>query len=204
MKLLRLCIDLNVWVGAFIADAKGVSGTASQAVVGAVKDGHAAVGPVQLVVSHAMLTRLHDVMRRRGASPRTAGRYVALIESFARLGPSGEHAHVVLGGGVLPTADARMPHYDPYDPATAPAPPDREDGRVLDAATAGRADALVTANFRDFAHPSDEIVVAGRVAVKKLAQGPLIVLRPQEMATWLRTGASPVASMGGTLDPPHR
>jgi predicted nucleic acid-binding protein len=191
MRPLRLCVDLNVWIGAFIADAKGVGGTASQAVVEAVRDGRAAVGPVQLVVSHAMLTRLLDVLSRHGATERTASLFVAAIESFALLGPAGEAAHVVLGGGVLATRDARMTMYDPYDPAASPKPSDREDGRVLDAAVAGRADALVTANLKDFVEPGDEIVVPGRVAIKRLATGPLVCLRPQEMAAWLRTGRAP-------------
>ena len=131
--------------------AKKLRGTASQFIVDAVLDGRSGVGPIQLIVSHAMLSRLMDVLVRKGASLDSAAQFISLIDNISRLGPSSLFPHLVLGGGVIPTRDARAPIHDPYDPAALPPAYDPEDGRVIDAAIAGRADALVTANFRDFA-----------------------------------------------------
>ncbi|WP_349368968.1 PIN domain-containing protein [Salinarimonas sp.] len=191
MSAFRLCVDLNVWIGAFIADAQGKTGTASQSVVRAIQDGRAALGPLQLAISHAMLSRLHQVMTRHGVSLDEASRLVSLIHALALVGPAAEPPHLVLGGGVLPTRDARMRERDPYDATAASAPLDIEDGRVVDVAVAGRADALVTWNFADFTHGSDTVVIAGRVHVRETAAHRLTIIRTPEMAAWLRSGERP-------------
>ncbi len=183
----RLCIDLNVWVSNFLAIGKNLGGTASQAIVGAVQSGRSGVGPIQLVVSHAMLTRLLDVLTRKGATLDSATQFISLIESISRLGPSYEFPHVVLGGGFIPTADAKTPLHAPYD---------SEDGRVMDAAIAGRADALVTANFRDFTERHDSIITPGRVHVRHMANHDLTITQPKETALWLQSGKRPAPPSG--------
>lgn len=191
MSAFRLCVDLNVWIAAFIANARGKTGTASQTVVRAVQEGRAALGPLQLVISHAMLSRLHQVLTRQGVSLDEVSRFVSLIHALAVVGPAAEPPHLVLGGGVLPIRDARMRERDPYDAASVSASLDVEDGRVLDVAVAGRADALVTWNFDDFTERSDSIVIAGRVHVRETAAHRLTIVRTPEMATWLRSGERP-------------
>ncbi|GAB6845362.1 putative nucleic acid-binding protein [Methylorubrum rhodinum] len=187
----RLCVDLNVWIAHFLAEAKGARVSAARSVVQAVQEGRSGLGPVQLVVSHTMLSRLQDVLIRKGATPESSGRLIDLIASFARLGPAPEFPRMVLGGGVEPTRDARPPLHDPYDPAFLPKPTDTEDGRVIDTALAGRADALVTANFRDFAHHGDTVILRGRLHIRRTAEHDLVIVRPQEMAEWLRSGRRP-------------
>jgi len=140
----RLCIDLNVWVNNFLAIAKNLQGTASRSMVEAVQDGRPGVGPIQLVVSRTMLLRLLTVLLRKGATLDSATRFISLIENISRFGPCSEFPDVVLGGGFIPTRDAKMSVYDPYDHAGTPPPYDPEDGRVIDTAIAGRADALVS------------------------------------------------------------
>lgn len=157
----------------------------------AVQNGQAGIGPVQLVISHTMLSRLQDVLVRKGASLETSSRYIELIASFARLGPAAESPSIVLGGGSEPTRDGYAPGYDPYDPIFVPSPYDPEDGRVLDTAIAGRADALVTANFRDFLHHGDRILIEGRVHIRKTGKHDLHLIQPPEMAEWLRSGRPP-------------
>lgn len=187
----RLCIDLNVWISSYLAVAKTLRGTASQFIVDAVQEGRSGVGPIQLIVSHAMLSRLMDVLIRKGAGLDSAAQFISLIENISRLGPSCDFPHVVLGGGFLPTQDARMPAYDPRDPAAQPPANDPEDGRVIDTAVAGRANALVTANFRDFTERHDTIISPGRVHIRHMANHDLYIVQPKEMAEWLRTGNRP-------------
>jgi predicted nucleic acid-binding protein len=189
----RLCVDLNVWIAHFLAEATGARVSAARSIVQAVQEGRAGLGPVQLVVSHTMLTRLQDVLSRKGATRETSGRFVDLIASFARLGPAPEFPRMVLGGGVEPTRDARPALHDPYDPGFLPKRTDTEDGRVLDTAIAGRADALVTANFRDFTHHADAVILRGRIHVRRTAHHELVIVQPQEMAEWLRSGRLPTS-----------
>lgn len=188
MKAFRLCVDLNVWVSHFLARANSLSGTATRIIVEAVQDGRAGIGPVQLVVSHSMLYRLQDVLLRKGASLDTSTLLISQIAAFALLGPAQEFPGMVLGGGTEPTQDAKMPQFDPYDSGTVPDRLDAEDGRVLDAALAGDADALVTNNFRDFVHHQDIIVIRDRVHIRQAARKSLVILRPVEAALWLQTG----------------
>ena len=187
----RLCIDLNIWISNFLALARNLRGTASQAIVEAVQDGRSGVGPVQLVVSHAMLSRLLTVLVRKGATLDSAAQFISLIENISRLGPRGDFPHVVLGSGFIPTLDAKAPIYDPYDPTAVVPGYDPEDGRVMDTAIAGRADALATANFRDFVERHDTVVVAGRVHIRHTAGCDLYIIQPREMAAWLRSGRRP-------------
>jgi hypothetical protein len=187
----RLCIDLNVWVNNFLAIAKNLQGTASRSIVEAVQDGRSGVGPIQLVVSHTMLSRLLTVLLRKGATLDSATRLISLIENISRLGPCSEFPHVVLGGGFISTRDAKMSVYDPYDHTATPPPYDPEDGRVIDTAIAGRADALVTADFRDFVDQHDTIIARGCVHIRHTAVGDLYIVQPKEMVAWLRSGQRP-------------
>ena len=131
------------------------------------------------------------MLTRKGASLNSATQYISLIENISRLGPSYEFPHVVLGGGFISTRDARTPLYDPYDPAIKPLPYDAEDGRVIDTAIAGRADALATANFRDFIERHDTVIAPGRIHIRHTANHDLYIVQPREMAIWLQSGIRP-------------
>jgi len=191
---LRLCVDLNIWYAWYLAEANGRRNTTIQKIIEAIQDGRSVVGPIQLVISHTMLSRLADVLIRKGASPESAHRFSRLIANFAALGPSLEYPHVILGGGFEPTRDAVAHTYDPYDPDHMPARLDNEDGRVLDTAIGGHAHALVTNNFKDFLYHQDSIVEPDNIRIRRSAGGYLYVLRPAPMLEWLRTGITPKAS----------
>jgi hypothetical protein len=60
--VLNLCLNLNIWCAAFLADRKGSKGTASQTLVQIARSGRAGTMPVQLVISWGMLTRLRKVL----------------------------------------------------------------------------------------------------------------------------------------------
>ncbi len=130
--MLRLCLDLNVFVADLLAEAAGRPATAARRLVGAAAAGRCALGPIQLVVSLGMLDRFEDVLARKLAVDAAAGRERReLIAAFASLGPAGGPSLTLGGTGTMPLVDA-------------------EDDHVLD----GRADWLVTANLRDFAAAS--------------------------------------------------
>ncbi len=139
-----------------------------------------------------MLSRLLTVLLRKGASLNSATRFITLIEDISHLGPCREFPHVVLGGGFLPTRDAKKPIYDPYDHTAATPSYDPEDGQVIDTAIAGRVNALVTANFRDFVDQHDTIIASGRVHIRHTAMGDLYIVQPKEMAAWLQSGQRPI------------
>ena len=60
--MLRLCIDLNIWVAALLADRKGRSNTAAQYLVELVRSGVSPVGEVSLIISLGMLDELRSVI----------------------------------------------------------------------------------------------------------------------------------------------
>lgn len=188
---IRLCVDLNIWVKQFISEAMGRRGTIAHKIKDAVFDGRSGIGSIQLIISHTMLTRLQEVLIRKGASTGTAGAFIEDLANIALIGPAGEFPRIVLGGGVQPTNEARMPGYNPYDPGFVSPPYDPEDGRVLDTALSARADAIVTTNMKHFTHYTDDVVVRDRVHIRKAATGDIMILQPEEALAWLQSGVRP-------------
>jgi predicted nucleic acid-binding protein len=164
--LARICLDLNVWCAAYLADRGGRQGTASQTLVEAARSGRAADELLQLVVSWGMLERLKFVLvDQLHFDPSDASALVDAIAGYAHMGPS-----LTLGGvGVIPIQDT-------------------EDRHVLETAWAGRADVLVTANLKDFVQDDDELVLEGRTY--RLARGgrAMVLAHPFEATGWLRDG----------------
>lgn len=138
---LRVCLDLNVFVAAEIALAKGHRATTPLRLQQACREGR-----FDLVVSHAMLERLTAVLRRPplNLSVELATERVELIAELAALGNL-----LVVGGGVMPLRDV-------------------EDRGVLEAALAGRADYLATYNLDDFAAATEHDPETGFLRVRDL------------------------------------
>ncbi|MUG95989.1 PIN domain-containing protein [Scytonema sp. UIC 10036] len=168
--VLRLCLDLNIWCAALLADKKGRQNTASQCLVEIARQGNCVLSPVQLVISWGMLNRLHLVLERSFHIPQlVADGYIDTIRKYAELGPSGVGPHLTLGGTGLVTLR------------------DGEDAHVLEAAIAGRAKVLVTGNFKDFISNNDtQIVEMGRHAIHTTATHTLHIAHPEKMMNWLR------------------
>jgi predicted nucleic acid-binding protein len=168
---LRLCIDLNVWCAAFLSENAGRSNTASQLLATTAARGSAALGPVQLVISWAMLTRLEKVLvSNLGIATTDARAYVEHIARIATAAPGGSAPYLVLGGtGLVPLHD-------------------EEDAGVLETALAGRADVIATANFTDFLNYRTEVVKPGRIAIHRTTEHEVIIAHLAEAAAWIRTG----------------
>jgi predicted nucleic acid-binding protein len=168
--MLRLCLDLNIWVAALLADRKGRSNTSSQYLVEVARSGLSPVGASSLVISWGMLDELRSVIiEHLKLSPETAETYVSMIEAYAKLG-----AQLTLGGtGVIGLRDT-------------------EDAHVLETAVAGRADFLVTANFKDFIVERDtRIEIPDRHAIYYSSVHSLQIVHPYLMVEWLRIGSLP-------------
>ena len=160
---MRLCIDLNVWCAAILAERAGRVNTAAQTIVDAARipPGRA---PMQLVVSWGMLQRLDEVLERAlDFAPEYASALTDAIAGYAQFGPS-----LTLGGvGVLPI----------HDP---------EDRHVLETAWAGDAAVLVTADFTGFLGADAEVLIEGRLAILRRGAKALHVIHPFPFAAWLR------------------
>ncbi|HVY33266.1 MAG TPA: PIN domain-containing protein [Caulobacteraceae bacterium] len=165
--MLKICLDLNVWCGAFLSRRLGRNDTATIALVDAVRSGHSPRGPVALIVSWGMLERLRIVLTRNlGFADRDAVRLVELIAGYAKEGPS-----LTLGGvGVIPIYDV-------------------EDRHVLETAWAGEADILATANLADFIQPGDQAIIEGRVYQLNRGGKAMLLAHPFEAIRWLNERA---------------
>jgi len=177
-RLLRICLDLNVWVADFLATRRGRRGGSSPWLVDAVA-GSSPAGPLQLVVSLGMLERLGLVLVREfGVDTAVAEAALRAIAGIASLGPAGDHPYAMVGGGVYPIRD-------------------EEDRHVLEVAVAGGADALATANLADFA--MDDVAWVGdgsRIRIYTPAGRPaLAIAHPDYVSAWLRSGRLPTADM---------
>lgn len=159
----RLCLDLNIWCAAFLADRAGRRGTAAPSLVDAVRLGGR---EIQLIVSWGMLERLRLVLvEQLRFDPAMATDLVDAIAGYAQAGPS-----LTLGGaGVIPIHDV-------------------EDQHVLETAWAGRADFLVTANLGDFVGVGVEVIRYGRLYRLRRGMAGLILAHPFEAARWSREG----------------
>ncbi len=169
-RVWRVCIDLNVLCAAILADARGRADTASQTVLNAVRRGGSPLGEMQLVISWSMLNTLRRVLLTRfPLSPQAVEAAVSAIAGLARTGPHADGPHLLLGGGVQPLRDV-------------------EDAHVMDVALAGRADLIVTNNFKDFVAYRTDVRVPERIAVHSTADARVVVAQVFAAAEWFRQG----------------
>jgi predicted nucleic acid-binding protein len=172
--ILRVCLDLNIWYAALLADGKGRENTASQSLVAMIRQGVCLSHPVQLVISWGMLDRLRKVLTQDlKVSAQTADFYLSAIAAYAHLGPLGASPQLTLGGtGIVPLRDT-------------------EDAHVLETAIAGKTDFLITANFKDFITKNTAVVSLDRHAIHRSPDGSIHIVHPYLMMEWLRTDKIP-------------
>jgi predicted nucleic acid-binding protein len=173
--VLRVCLDLNIWCAALLADRKGRQNTASQNLVAMVRQGSCLSSPVQLVISWGMLNRLLKVLvQDLKVSDQTVELYISTIAAYARLGAMGTSPQLTLGGmGVIPIRDT-------------------EDAHVLETVIAGKANILITANFKDFISKDTEVVIPDRHAVYRSPDDHAFhIVHPYLMMDWMRSGQVP-------------
>lgn len=169
---LYLCLDLNIWCAALLANSKGRQGTACQSLVEIVRRGTCNLGTVELVISWGMLNRLQQVLQTQPklrVLQDDALTYINLISIYAQLSPQ-----LTLGGtGIIPISDI-------------------EDQHVLETALAGRATILVTANFQDFLAKDVEIIVPERHGIYRSPSHSFQIVHPYLMMNWFNEGNIPI------------
>jgi predicted nucleic acid-binding protein len=168
-KKLCLCLDFNIWCAALLSEKKGRSGTSSQRLVEIVREGKSSLGEVQLVISWGMLNRLTKVLEEDLAvSYEASMMYINTIRGYAKLGVS-----LTLGGtGVIPIQDI-------------------EDAHVLETAIAGKANVLVTANFKDFLGNDTQLIITQHHAIHIAPNHRFHIVHPYLMMDWLHQGQMP-------------
>ncbi len=119
--MLRLCLDVYVVVAYYLGAARGrTADTVAGQLVGAAFAETSRLGPIQLIVSHAMLDTLELVLRRLPVTAPLAGLACDQIEAAVGAGYIGDPPLLILGGM------AAIPLHD------------QEDAAVLNAAFVGR------------------------------------------------------------------
>jgi predicted nucleic acid-binding protein len=173
-SIIHLCLDLNIWYSALLADRLDRQGTATQSLVEIAKQGVCSLGQVQLVISWGMLNRLRLALQRDSSIPQSAiDLYISAIGGYAQLGPAGGGPQLSLGGtGIISLQDS-------------------EDAHVLETALAGRATVLVTANFEDFISKDTNIIVPRRHAIHFFPAHAFHIAHPYLMMEWIRAGQIP-------------
>ncbi|MBL1208403.1 PIN domain-containing protein [Geminocystis sp. GBBB08] len=164
-KPLRLCLDLNIWCAALLADIKGNKNSACQSIVNLVRCGKYASGKIELVISWGMLNRLEKVLLRLTPLAKDASFYVSAIANYA--------PQLTLGGtGVIAIDDI-------------------EDQMVLETALAGKADMLITANFQDFLNKDVEIIIPQKHGIYHSPNHNINIIHPYLAIQWLNQGNIP-------------
>lgn len=194
--VLRTTFDVNVWVNHYLALSRGRTGSSAQLLVQGAFAGFCRLGPMQPVLSHAMLDTLEGVLVRLGLPEPMAEAARDAVEACAIEGVVRQAPYVVLGGGVQPLRDA-------------------EDRGVLDTAIAGGSHLLVTNNIADFSRGAradiDTAVIRvdrrGKPDVLLFTHGKspvgLVVASVFAAREWLVEGiAPPKGILEGFLPPP--
>ncbi|MCJ2138347.1 PIN domain-containing protein [Methylobacterium sp. J-026] len=130
--VLRVCLDVNVWIAYLLALQQGRVGTVPMRLVAMVQAGAAGTIPLQLMVSQEMLGTLEHVLKRLGLPDHLAEGFPQAIDGLMRVGPE------TLDPALLTAGRDQL------------AMRDREDAGVLAFCMVDRVDLLVTDNLADF------------------------------------------------------
>ncbi len=184
--VLRICLDVNVWIAHFLAVQKRRQGGSATTIVNIVGDMKCDAGPVQLVLSWEMLATLEDVLGRLHFHHQHVANIIADLIGLMKSGPE-QFAPSMLpdGGKSLPLRDT-------------------EDAGVLASSIATRADLLITNNLIDFAHKDCERIETRLITIP--GQPPrrlyaliyerndgvqVIIAHPIDAVAWLQLGLRP-------------
>ena len=178
-ETVKVCLDLNIWCSALLSARKGNQGSVCQYLVKYAKNGFYDFGRFYVIISLGMLERLETVLQRKeiGLSTKAANFYVETI--YAR---TTVIRQLTLGGGLIALKDI-------------------EDAGVLETALAGKAQALVTQNFKDFTptynntkilNNNTKIIEPNNHAIYKSAEHSLHIVQPHLMMQWLRQDNIPI------------
>lgn len=168
-ETIKLCLDLNIWLALIIADTKGQKGTSVQKLVTILRSGYYNFYMIELIISWKMLNGLSlNIQKKLNVSENRAKFFVETVKAYSEISPS-----ITLGGGTTPLKD-------------------EEDADVLETALAGKADLLITRNFKDFITYNDTyIITLDRHAIHYGIEHQLHIVDPGLALQWLKTDSIP-------------
>jgi predicted nucleic acid-binding protein len=173
--MLRVVLDINVWVANYLASARGRDGTSCQLLVESIIVGNCRLGPLVSGISHTMLDTFQAVLERDLNIPADiadAARGIAQEAcSFPPL--------AVLGGGFQPMKEF-------------------EDMGVLETVVAARANLLVTCNLKDFI-PGPKSQIAADVVRSDNGKADILLVRHPSLPMGLVI-ATPFAAKAWLID----
>jgi predicted nucleic acid-binding protein len=179
VKEIRLCLDLNIWYSDLLnKKLLNNKGSYCERLTDIIQDGYCSIGNVQLIISWGMLNSLANALgRREDITKSTIDLYINSIKTYAELGPATQSPQLTLGGtGIIPLND-------------------NEDAHVLDTAIAGKADVVITKNFRDFRLKNsndNRLVIPNQHIVHLTSIHSLHIVKPEIMVKWIDDGEIPI------------
>ncbi|MGB7414834.1 MAG: PIN domain-containing protein [Thermosynechococcaceae cyanobacterium] len=100
--------------------------------------------------------------------------YIDTLTAYAQLGELDSSPQLTLGGtGIVPIQDT-------------------EDAHVLETAIGGKAQVLITANFKDFISKDTSVVVPQRYAIHSTVDQNFQIVHPYLFMKWIREGQIPL------------
>jgi hypothetical protein len=199
-RIVRLAVDINVFVADILSSRPQGRASASTRVVEALREGWCPAGPVQFIASLPMIENFADVLRRRlGYSRSDADEKAWLLEQYALDGPMPSRPYVSVGDGYIPfetEEQLRGAVESQLRPENAGKLFNeiQDDRYVLETALAGRADILVTADLAGFRKGGAVRFTRDDVLVFPLADRALVIGSPHFVSYWLFQGTVPDAA----------
>ena len=185
-SILRVVLDINIYVRLAKAKHQRRTGTAAQRIFSSLASGQISGRPAQIVVSHRMLDTLTQVLTRLSVPAEHAEEIQRALLDAMRCGPEELDPHLILGG------------------APDPSFRDVEDGGVMATAFGARAHVLVTDNLDDFATRDCEVYETALIRspngserrLKCLVVGrpdrrEVLVVHPVDFALWIGDSFDP-------------
>ena len=198
--MLRLALDINVFVAQILSRQNRMPATACAQLVGWAADGVSPAGPTQLVISVPMLENFAHVLKRAfGYSAVDAQARADLLGAYASEGPIPVPPFIAVAMGYVPFETEEEMRRSIENFATKGQIADKlfhetqDDRYVLETAIAGQADILVTLNLQDFARGDIIRFERDDMFVFPFAGKDLVVSKPAFAAHWIARGIVPDA-----------
>ena len=198
-RVIRLTLDINVFIANILSREIGRRNTAARFLVEAVRTGTSPAGPVQLVTSLPIIENYTNVLSRRlGYDAVAAEERAWILREYALEGPTPEHPYVIVGSGYIPFETEEEWRQSIANHLGRPEADKlfheiQDDRYVLETALAGRADVLATADMAGFARGPVIQFERNDVLVFPFADRNLVIGTPRFVVYWLSQGVVPDA-----------
>jgi len=198
-RVIRLALDINVFIADILSSEIGRRNTAASLLVEAVRTGVSPAGPVQLVASLAIIENYANVLSRRlGHDAEAAQERAWILQQHAREGPMPDHPYLSAGSGYIPFETEEewrrsIANHLGRSEADKLFHEIQDDRYVLETALVGRADILATADVGGFASGPARRFQRNDLVLFPFADRILVIAAPRFVTHWLWQGIVPDA-----------